>query len=407
MKFNLNEFLIAISFALDFVEIDILGSTSNHGKRTAYISLQLAKDIGLCSKELYDIVALTILHDNGVSEKSLHDKLLIGDFLNIRRVENIKEHCIIGEENVKSYPFLTNVKNVIKYHHEHYDGTGFFKLKGDEIPLFAQIIHLSDSIERTFDLKNNNFQMRSKVLNFIANQRNTMFSPKLADAFINISSNETFWTSLKDENISNSLKNSTPQYSLDLTIDEIRNITGVFSKIIDSKSKYTRRHSNDLCNKAALMSDYYNMSHEDKIKLMIAADLHDIGKLAVPNAILDSPRKLTTEEFEIIKKHTFFTRLALQEIKGFEDITEWASNHHEKLNGKGYPFGKTAKDLDFNSRLMACLDIYEALTEERPYRNILSHEEAMSILNKMTGQGFIDAEITSDINYVFGRLKTV
>lgn len=405
MLFNLNEFLIALSFALDFVEIDLLGSTSNHGKRTAYISLKLAKQLGLDSKKLYDIVALAILHDNGISEKSLHDKLLIGDFLNIRKVEGIKEHCSIGEENVSSYPFLTNVKNVIKYHHENYDGTGFFKVKGDEIPLMSQIIHISDAIERNFDLKNNNHNMQNKVLCFINNQKNKMFSTQLINAFITVANNENFWINLKDDNISNALKNSTPQYTLELTIKDIRKITGVFCKIIDSKSKYTRKHSSDLSNKASFMIDYYNMNDEEGVKLMIAADLHDIGKLAIPNSILDSPNKLTNEEFETIKKHPYLTRLALQGIKGFEDITEWASNHHEKLNGQGYPFGKTSKDLDFNSRLMACLDIYEALIEERPYRHPLSHREAMAILNNMKDKGYIDEKITNDIDYVFGELR--
>ncbi|GLC29148.1 HD-GYP domain-containing protein [Clostridium omnivorum] len=98
---------------------------------------------------------------------------------------------------------------------------------------------------------------------------------------------------------------------------------------------------------------------------------------------------------------SFYTRQALQEISGFEDITEWASNHHEKLNGQGYPFGKTAEALDFNSRLIACLDIYEALTEERPYRRALSHRSAMDILNKMKEEGFIDSKITQDIDNVF------
>jgi HD-GYP domain-containing protein (c-di-GMP phosphodiesterase class II) len=405
MLFNLNEFLISLSFALDFVEMDLLGSKSNHGKRTAYISLKLAKQLGLDSKKLYDIVALAILHDNGISEKSLHDKLSIGNFLNIKRVEAIKEHCLIGEKNISSYPFLTDVKNVIKYHHENYDGTGFFKVKGDEIPLMSQIIHISDAIERNFDLKNNDIHMQSKVLKFTNSQKNKMFSSDIINAFVAVANNENFWMNLKDHNISNALKNLTPQYTVELTIKDIRKITGVFSKIIDSKSKYTRKHSSDLSNKAAFMIDYYNMNHEEGVKLMIAADLHDIGKLAIPNDILDSPNKLTNEEFETIKKHPYLTRLALQEIKGFEEITEWASNHHEKLNGQGYPFGKTAKDLDFNSRLMACLDIYEALTEERPYRHPLSHREAMNILNNMKDKGYIDEKITNDIDYVFGALR--
>jgi HD-GYP domain-containing protein (c-di-GMP phosphodiesterase class II) len=403
MLFNLNEFLMAVSFTLDFVEMDILGVTSKHGKRTAYTSLRIAKELMLNLEELHDIVALAILHDNGVSEKSLHDRFLSDDSIDVRGIDRVKEHCIIGEENVSQYPFLTRVKDIIKYHHEKHDGSGLFNLKGEDIPLMSQIIHMADVIEINFHLESTNSEMQNKVLKFINNQSNKMFSYKVVSAFNKIAEDKEFWRNLKDDNIDDALKRGTPQYSKELSFGEIRNITGVFSKIIDSKSKYTQRHSRDLSFKAEIMADYYKMDFDEKMKVIIAADLHDIGKLAVPNDILDSPNKLTSEEFDIIKKHSYFTRLALQEIKGFEDITEWASNHHEKLNGQGYPFGKKAEELDFNSKLIACLDIYQALTEERPYRRSLKHEEAIDILNKMKDDGFIDVSITNDIDYVFNQ----
>ena len=148
------------------------------------------------------------------------------------------------------------------------------------------------------------------------------------------------------------------------------------------------------------MADFYGKDEEEKIKLMIASDLHDIGKLAVPNSILESNNKLAEEEFEIIKEHAYYTRLTLENIKGFEDITEWASNHHEKLDGSGYPYGKSGEELDFNSRLIASLDIYQALTEERPYREALSHKTAIEIMKDMCCSGFIDLQIVEDIDKV-------
>lgn len=406
MLFNLNEFLRAVSFALDFVEIDILGVTSNHGKRTAYTSLRIAKELGLKREELHDIAALAILHDNGVSEKSLHDRFLAVEKINPKSIERVREHCVIGEENIKEYPFLTNVNDILKYHHERFDGRGLFNLKGDEIPLISQIIYLSDVIEVNFDLGYSDNKVREKIVDFIESQKGAMFSPAVAEAFCKVSGNKDYWANLKGEKIDNALKSETPEYIMELPIEEVGRITEVFSKIIDSKSKYTQRHSRDLSAKASVMADYYKMCREEKMKLIIAADLHDIGKLAVPNIILDSPSKLTAAEFEVVKKHSYYTRLALQEINGFKDITEWASNHHEKLNGQGYPFGKIAEKLDFNSRLIACLDIYEALTEERPYRSGLSHIEAMDILNKMKEEGLIDSKITQDIDYVFKNLST-
>lgn len=405
MLFNLNEFLMAVSFTLDFIEIDILGVTSNHGKRTAYTSLRLAQELGLNKEEQHDIVALAILHDNGVSEKSLHDKFLANDIIDPKSVERIKEHCIIGEENVQKYPFLTKVNNVIKYHHEKYDGKGFFHMSGNEIPLMSQIIYIADVIEVNFNLESNTSELQPKIIRFVEQQRNIMFSDEIIDAFLHIINDNKYWIDLRNETIDVALRDSTPEYCMDLPMDEIREITDVFSKIIDSKSQYTQKHSSDLSEKVRIMAEYYQVPKEEQIKLMIAADLHDLGKLAVPNIILDKPGKLTKEEFDIVKKHPYLTRLALQQIKGFEDITEWASNHHEKLNGEGYPFGKKAKDLDFNSRLLACLDVYEALTEERPYRKALTHSEAMGILGQMKEDGLIDKSIIQDIDIVFGITK--
>ncbi|GAA0116510.1 HD-GYP domain-containing protein [Clostridium senegalense] len=398
MLFNLNEFLMSVSFALDFVEMDVLGVPSNHGKRVAYIALKVGQHLGLSSKELHDIVSLAILHDNGVSEKNLYNNLMCKEEINLNEVEVAKKHCIIGEENIINYPFLTDVKNIIKYHHEKYDGSGFFKLKGDEIPIMAQIIQFANDMEM-----NNNFKSDKKedIISFIKERENISFSHKISRAFIEIARDEKFWININNESINNIIKKETPSYSLELSFDEIRNITKVLSKIIDCKSRYTQRHSRGLSEKVGIMADFYNYSHDEKVQLMIAADLHDIGKLAVPNSILDSPNKLTEEEFKVVKNHAYYTRVALHEIKGFEKITEWAANHHEKLNGKGYPFGFTEDNLDFNSRLMACLDIYQAITEERPYRKSLSHKEAMGILNKMSTEGYIDSKITNDINEVF------
>lgn len=407
MLFRLNEFFMAVSFALDFVEMDILGMPSNHGKRTAYISISIAKEMGLSSEELHDVAALAMLHDNGLSEYSLHKKLATKELKNAALLEGVKEHCTIGEKNIKNYPLLTNVKNIIKYHHERYDGTGFFNLRGEEIPLISQIIAIADALEKSFDLQNNNHDMRNKVYEFVAHQENISFSSRIIKAFLKVTEDEEFWINLKNDFVSIALKKEIPEYSLELSFEEIHNITNVLSKIIDSKSRYTQKHSQSLSEKAAIMADFYDLEQEEKMKLIIAADLHDIGKLAIPNYILDKPGKLSDEEFSIIKKHPNYTRLALQEIKGFEEITEWASNHHEKLNGKGYPIGMGNKELDFNSRLMTCLDIYQALTEERPYRKGLSHEKAMEILNNMIDDGFIDTKITKDIDYVFSKSEYI
>ena len=139
-------------------------------------------------------------------------------------------------------------------------------------------------------------------------------------------------------------------------------------------------------------------------KMYLAGALHDIGKMAVGNEILEKPDKLTDDEFSKMKNHAGYTYLILSEVNDFEDIRDWAAFHHEKLNGKGYPFGKTADELNEQERMMACVDIYQALTEDRPYKKGLSHEKTCDILDDMSQKDFIDLDISKTIRECFGRI---
>jgi len=150
------------------------------------------------------------------------------------------------------------------------------------------------------------------------------------------------------------------------------------------------------------MAARYGWTEEDSIRLQIAADLHDIGKLSVPNAILDKPGPLDPRERDQVENHTYYTRMVLRNVRGFEQITEWASNHHERLDGSGYPFGLASADLDRGSRLMAALDSYQAFTEDRPYRAAVPHDEAIRILRHSASKGRFERSIVEDIDAELG-----
>ena len=402
---NLNELLLSMSHVLDFVEMDVLGVASNHSKRVAYVSLALARQLKLSEEECFDIVALSVLHDNGLTEKAIRGGAKLEPHTKRKFLERFKEHCTIGEDNIESFPFLTDVEGVIKYHHENYDGTGFFKLKGEEIPIMSQIISFADNLDTEFNLKEDCKNNCQNITEYVESKRNKWSSSRIVDAFYKITDLTSFYLDLKDDFISRALKRSLPKFDRDMSYEEIREVTSIFSKIIDCKSSFTARHSQGLSEKAGIMANFYNKNRQEKIKLLIAADLHDIGKLTVPNDILDKAGALSDDEFKTMRTHTYYTRLCLETLEGFEEIAEWASNHHEKLDGSGYPYGFSSERLDFNSRLMGCLDIYQALTEDRPYRKSLSHEIAIEILDEMAGQGLIEMSIVKDIDQVFKGME--
>jgi HD-GYP domain-containing protein (c-di-GMP phosphodiesterase class II) len=228
-----------------------------------------------------------------------------------------------------------------------------------------------------------------------------MFSEKMVKTFLKITQNESFWLNLKDQFILSAIKTESPQVTRNYSLSELHEITSLFSDIIDSKSRFTNYHSTKLSRNVEIMADYYDFGKEKRDKLLIAADLHDIGKMAISNSILDKPGSLTKEEYKKVKAHTFYTRKALETIDGFEEITEWASNHHERNDGSGYPYGLTEKKLDFPSQILAALDVYQALRENRPYREPMNHNEAVKILKTMAANNKLNKQIVDDIDQLF------
>jgi HD-GYP domain-containing protein (c-di-GMP phosphodiesterase class II) len=108
--------------------------------------------------------------------------------------------------------------------------------------------------------------------------------------------------------------------------------------------------------------------------------VHDIGKLAISNRILDKPGPLTDAEFAKVREHPVLTQRILERVPGFSELAPIASAHHERLDGSGYPRGLTADELTMPMRVLAIADVYEALTSERPYRSACSPDRALEIM---------------------------
>ena len=172
------------------------------------------------------------------------------------------------------------------------------------------------------------------------------------------------------------------------------------AELVNIKNKHGKR----VAYISIRMAEYWKIQGDELQYLAMCALLHDIGKMAVGNEILEKPDKLTDDEFSKMKNHAGYTYLILSEVNDFEEIRDWAAFHHEKLNGKGYPFGKTAAELNEPERIMACIDIYQALTEDRPYKKGLSHEKTCEMLDDMAQKGFVDSDISKKIRECFGGI---
>jgi putative nucleotidyltransferase with HDIG domain len=267
---------------------------------------------------------------------------------------------------------------------EHWDGRGMPDgLRGDEIPLAARILCLAQTVE-VFHAS-----AGVKAARKVARRRRgRWFDPMLVDAFLRFSGDRDFWESLRTPDIS-----TWEPRELALSGDESRldRIAEAFARVIDAKSPFTARHSERVAEIADGTAVALGLDPDARRTLRRAALLHDIGKLAVSSQILDKPGKLTAEEFRAIQAHPLYTLRILERAPCFAEFADLAANHHEKLDGSGYPRGLRADALDLPMRVLTVADIYEALTAQRPYREPLTAAEALTIIDQDV-PGRLDAE---------------
>lgn len=396
MKYCFEEILSSMSLALDLAEMSIFDDKSifdslteihysranfvDHSKKTTYIVLEMCKHLKIDNYLLEDIYLASKIHDIGAIEalekSHLNSEFIIG-------------HCITGAEILDNKLF-SNISTIIKCHHENWNGSGPLGLSQGSIPIGSQIIRIADVISIKYANSLNTLFEHSEIYKWVNSKRNILFSDSIVDAFLAISKRDSFWLHLFNLSKSDEhLKRIAPSINRTLSLDELESIAYIFSRIVDKKSPFTAKHSREIADLAYGISKYIGFTQEKCQKMKLAGLFHDIGKLAIPSSILNKEGSLTEPEFNIIKSHAFYTDLILSKISNFNDVRQWASNHHEKLNGTGYPNGLNASHLSLEARILAVCDIYQALSEDRPYRKGLSLDESFSILNDMASKNLI------------------
>ncbi|MDR1735903.1 MAG: HD domain-containing protein [Oscillospiraceae bacterium] len=378
MNITRHSLIFALSYALDIAGKNNL----SHSKSTAYVSVQLGRELGLDGDETLSLYYAALLHDIGVSNEYV-----------------LYEHCKIGAEMLKKLPLDEKIPKAVLYHHEFCNGCGPSGLSGEDIPRMSQIIGFASAFDDMFGKNTDDFDraLFLRVQDWLE-KVSPLFAQDIRDAFGGLLKRESFLldyfaTETKYALSEKLMIGDDTRYGY----DEVLLFAECFADIIDRRSPFTYTHSHGIANLARKGAAYLGYDGATQNKMYIAGLLHDIGKLHVSTDILHKNGKLDPEERFEINKHTYYSRKVLEQIPGFEDITEYAANHHEKLDGTGYPYRIPGERLGELERLMAVCDVFQALTEERPYRSPMPEEKVWEVILGMAERGHLDGNLANRI----------
>ncbi|MBB1074151.1 HD domain-containing protein [Rhodoferax sp. 4810] len=384
---DLRQVIYALSDALDLVGVDDV----SHGKRVGVMAAECAKALKLPQDERLFLFDLGILHDIGVSTTTTHQHL-VSEF----DWAGSQDHALLGHALLKDFAPLARMALPIRYHHTRWD-----QLTRDgispEVAMPANLIFLVDRVDALmapFYASGKVLQHHKTIQQQILAHRGSYFDPRLVDVFFTISSHEAFWLLLEPKALSGYMADMVGLGKpYQATKTDLRQLAEIFARIVDAKSPFTLTHSRGVARVAKALAQRMGLAEGQCDKLEIAGLLHDLGKLRVPDNILDKPSRLDEDERSVMNAHSFQTMQILRNIQGFEDIRLWAASHHEAPGGLGYPYGLEGADLPLEARILRVADIFQAMVQDRPYRKGLSAQAASVFMADLMLRGSIDAQI--------------
>lgn len=372
---SLKDIFNSLSTALDFT----YSGLSGHHKRVAYMAMSMAKKLRLSGDVPRNLYISSIIHDIGAI--SMREKELLVEL----EVADPYTHSELGCRIVSDISFLKPVSKIIKYHHHAWNNNPD-GIRRSEIPLESRIINAVDRLDVIINRDKYVLLQSDRALKRLEEISGVIIDPDIFIELSELAARESFWLDLDSEFLPKLLNCLLEDLDIYVNNELMMDISLLFSKVIDLKSMFTHKHSRRVAAIAGRLARIWGFSRQDTEKMVVAGLLHDLGKLSVPEEILEKPEKLSQDEFRIIKRHTYYTHRILEGISGFGEINRWASFHHERLDGTGYPFRLSDNDIPPGSRILAVSDVFTALAEDRPYRKGMPRERIAEILEDLSGR---------------------
>lgn len=398
LTFQFSELVVSITETIDLISPVV----SNHHKLVAYISYSLAKQLGLSSTEQIKIEIAGSLHDIG--GLTLIERLAPTEF----DYKDSDSHAERGYLLLNGLKPCLGISQIIRYHHDSWLNGDCVGVKGEKIPFGSHILNLADRVSILIKEKDKNILSSADgIREKICERKGAAFHPEVVDAFMEMSRKDSFWLGTKYLNPPNFIAQKINNDFVDFSHNDFEELMIFMSRLVDFKSRFTASHSSSVAACAELIAKYVGFTKSETKLIKYAGYIHDLGKLAIPTEILEKTGPLSKEEFQLMRTHAYHSNRVLENVSGFETIRIWGALHHEKLNGKGYPFGFKGEEIPLGSRIIAVADIFTAIREKRPYREPMSKGETISILTGMADSYEIDSSLVEIVKNNFDELDIV
>jgi putative nucleotidyltransferase with HDIG domain len=420
-----SDVLAALTYALDLTE----GQSPGHVLRSCLVGMRLGEHLGLGAGRRAALFWALLLKDAGCSSNAARIYALLeaddqqvkralktvdwsrfsqraryalrvavpdrGTAARLQRVvwlarrgdlqgQLVALRCERGAEIARLLGLPDETAAAIRALDEHWDGRGQPRgLRGEDIPLLARIMCVAQSVE-VFHAAGG----RRAAFAMARDRCGRWFDPRVVAALQALVADRAFWRALDAPPAELErlvAAHEPPDLVRVATVAEIDRLVAAFAGIIDAKSPYTFQHSERVAALSVRLGSALDLPGGELQRLRRAALLHDIGKLGLPNRILDHPGALSAKDRAHVREHPRHTARILGRVPVLSAVAATAAAHHERLDGSGYPDGLRGEALDRPTRILAVADVFEALSADRPYRPALSRPEALAVVQQEAG----------------------
>uniref|UniRef100_A0A832I1P3 HD domain-containing protein n=1 Tax=Eiseniibacteriota bacterium TaxID=2212470 RepID=A0A832I1P3_UNCEI len=423
---RLSEVLAALSFALDLTD----GQPVGHAMRSCLIGLGLADRLGLPEDARRDLYYALLLKDvGGPSQSAQLFRAFGGDERALRRDAPLMDWTgylraarlalahvspvdswldrarraagfaheggraaldLVGARGeqgagiVLGLGFGPGVAAAVRGAAERWDGRGRPDgLRGEEIPVAARIVAVAQALDVLATANG-----ARRAIDVVRGRAGRWFDPQLAAAAGDLREKLGGLRGLDEHALAAAVRAAAPAgESLLWGPDALDRVAHGFAGVVDAKSPFTAEHSRRMAALSVRIAGRLGLRGAALDEVRRAALLHDIGKLSVPNAILDKPGPLEPDEWEIVKRHPYWTLRILLHVRGLKRVAQIAASHHERLDGTGYFRGLSGRAFPIEAQVLAAADQWDALVTARPYRPALPAETALRLMERERGTG--------------------